>query len=330
LAAREHNLKNVNVRIPLGGMVCVTGVSGSGKSTLVHDVLYRALDRQFHSAIDKVGAHGDIRGQGWIDQVVLVDQAPIGRSPRSNPVTYIKAFAPIRELFAKNREARVRGYPPGRFSFNVPGGRCETCQGEGYQRVEMHFMADIFITCEDCSGTRYNRDTLEVSFRGKNIAQALDLTVDEAMVFFSRWPKIVRQLKVLADVGLGYIRLGQPATTLSGGEAQRVKIARELAEEKGQGTLYILDEPTVGLHFHDIKKLLETLNALIDTGSSVLLIEHNPEVIKTADWVIDLGPEGGEAGGRVVVQGTPEEVARCDRSHTGRYLREYLRRGGGR
>jgi excinuclease ABC subunit A len=325
LGAREHNLKNLSVRIPLGGLVCITGVSGSGKSTLVHDILYRALDRQFHSTIEKVGAYGDIRGQDWINDVVLVDQAPIGRSPRSNPVTYIKAFAPIRELFAKTREGRVRGYKPGRFSFNVPGGRCETCHGEGHQRIEMHFMADIFVTCEECGGSRYNRETLEVNFRGKNIAGVLDLTVEKAMAFFSRWPKIVQRLRVLDDVGLGYMRLGQPATTLSGGEAQRVKIARELAGNRGDGTLYILDEPTVGLHFDDIRKLLDALGALIEGGNSVLMIEHNPEVVKRADWVIDLGPEGGEKGGEIVVEGTPEDVAACEKSYTGKYLREYLK-----
>jgi excinuclease ABC subunit A len=324
LGAREHNLKDLSVRFPLGGMICVTGVSGSGKSTLVHDILFRALDRHFHNAVEKVGIHGDLRGEGWINDVVLVDQAPIGRTPRSNPVTYIKAFAPIRSLFAGIREARVRGYAPGRFSFNVAGGRCETCQGEGHQRIEMHFMADLFVTCEDCAGTRYNRDTLEVVFRGLNIAQVLDLTVEEALKLFSRWPKVTRPLQVLADVGLGYIRLGQPATTLSGGEAQRVKIARELAHKRGDGILYILDEPTVGLHFDDIRTLLDALSALIEAGNTVLLIEHNPEVIKTADWVIDLGPEGGQMGGEVVVEGTPEEVAGCKRSSTGRYLREYL------
>jgi len=326
LGAREHNLRELSVRFPLGGMICVTGISGSGKSTLVHDILFRALDRHFHNTIEKVGSHGDLRGEGWINDVILVDQAPIGRTPRSNPVTYIKAFSPIRNLFAGTREARVRGYAPGRFSFNVSGGRCETCQGEGHQRIEMHFMADLFVTCEDCGGTRYNRDTLEVTFRGLNIAQVLNLTVEEALKFFARWPKVTRPLQVLADVGLGYLRLGQPATTLSGGEAQRVKIARELAHARGDGTLYILDEPTVGLHFDDIRTLLEALGVLIAAGNTVLMIEHNPEVIKTADWVIDLGPEGGEMGGEVVVEGTPEDVAGCKRSYTGRYLREYLKK----
>jgi len=325
LGAREHNLKEISVRFPLGGMICVTGVSGSGKSTLVHDILFRALDRHFHNAVEKVGTHGDLRGEGWVNDVVLVDQAPIGRTPRSNPVTYIKAFAPIRDLFAKSREGRVRGYAPGRFSFNVAGGRCETCQGEGHQRIEMHFMADLFVTCEECVGTRYNRDTLEVTFRGLNIAQVLDLTVEEALRFFARWPKVTRPLQVLADVGLGYLRLGQPATTLSGGEAQRVKIARELAHARSEGTLYILDEPTVGLHFDDIRTLLDALSALIEAGNTVLMIEHNPEVIKTADWVIDLGPEGGEMGGEIVAEGTPEEVAGCERSFTGRSLRGYVK-----
>jgi excinuclease ABC subunit A len=328
LGAREHNLKNLNLVIPLGGLVCVTGVSGSGKSSLVHDILYRALNRRLHNAIERVGGHQAIRGEEQIEDALLVDQAPIGRTPRSNPVTYIKAFTPIRELFAKTQGARVRGYSPGRFSFNVPGGRCGSCQGEGQLRVEMHFMADIFITCEACQGRRYNRESLEVTLRGKNIAQVLNLTVDQALDFFSPWPRIVRGLKVLVDVGLGYIRLGQPATTLSGGEAQRIKIARELARKKGRGILYILDEPTVGLHFHDIKKLLDALNALIAEGNSVLMIEHNPEVIKVADWVIDLGPEGGEQGGYLVAAGPPEEIASCQDSHTGRYLREYLRKPG--
>jgi excinuclease ABC subunit A len=326
LGAREHNLKELSVRFPLGGMICVTGISGSGKSTLVHDILFRALNRHFHNATEKVGAHGDLRGEGWINSVILVDQAPIGRTPRSNPVTYIKAFSPIRDLFSKTREARVRGYAPGRFSFNVAGGRCESCQGEGHQRIEMHFMADLFVTCEDCAGTRYNRDTLEVTFRGLNIAQVLNLTVEQGLKFFARWPKVTRPLQMLADVGLGYLRLGQPATTLSGGEAQRVKIARELAHARSEGTLYILDEPTVGLHFDDIRTLLDALGALIEAGNTVLMIEHNPEVIKTADWVIDLGPEGGESGGEVVVVGTPEDVAGCQRSFTGRYLRGHVRR----
>jgi len=322
--AQEHNLKNLNVRIPLGGLVCITGVSGSGKSTLVHDILYRALDRRLHNAVERVGAHDGITGWELIGDVVLVNQAPIGRTPRSNPVTYIKAFAPIRELFAKTREARVRGYAPGRFSFNLAGGRCENCQGEGHLRVEMHFMADIFVTCDQCQGRRYNPETLEIVFQGKNIAQVLDLTVKEALAFFVKWPRIVRGLKVLADVGLGYIRLGQPATTLSGGEAQRIKIARELARKKGRGILYILDEPTVGLHFHDIKRLLDALSALVERGNSVLMIEHNLEVIKVADWIIDLGPEGGQEGGYLLATGQPEDIAWCQESYTGKYLKQYL------
>jgi excinuclease ABC subunit A len=322
--AREHNLKGLDVEIPLGGMICVTGVSGSGKSTLVHDILSNALSRAFGASSVHVGEHDTIEGVDGIDGVVLVDQSPLGRTPRSNPVTYIKAFDPIREAFSRTHEARLRGYRPGRFSFNVAGGRCEACTGDGALRVEMHFMADVFVTCDRCGGKRYNRETLEVRYRGRNISEVLDMTVNEAISFFSNAPKIGQKLWVLQSVGLGYIRLGQPATTLSGGEAQRVKIARELARKKASNILYVLDEPTTGLHFDDVKKLLVVLNKLVNRGNTVLLIEHNLDVIKTADWIIDLGPEGGERGGRVVATGTPEEVATVKASHTGRFLKDVL------
>ncbi|MFQ6091952.1 MAG: excinuclease ABC subunit UvrA [bacterium] len=322
--AREHNLKEIDVEIPLGVMVCVTGVSGSGKSTLVHDILFNGLSRSFGTATAHVGGHDGIAGLNGIEGVVLVDQSPIGRTPRSNPVTYIKAFDPIRQIFAQTQEARLRGYKPGRFSFNLPQGRCEACQGDGAVRVEMHFMADVFVTCDQCGGKRYNRETLEVRYRGKNISDVLDMTVNEAISFFSQWPKIGQKLWVLQSVGLGYIKLGQPATTLSGGEAQRVKIARELAKKQAKNTLYILDEPTTGLHFDDIKKLLAVLNKLTDRGNTVLLIEHNLDVIKTADWVIDLGPEGGQKGGHIVATGTPEKICKVKRSYTGKFLRKVL------
>ena len=322
--AREHNLKNIDVEIPLGVLVCVTGVSGSGKSTLVHDILYNALKRTFGAAAVHVGDHEEIEGVSVIDGIVLVDQSPLGRTPRSNPVTYIKAFDPIREVFSQTHEARIRGYKPGRFSFNVDGGRCEACKGDGAVKVEMHFMADVFVSCDQCGGKRYNRETLEVRYRGKNISEVLDMTVNEAISFFSNSPKIGQKLWVLQNVGLGYIRLGQPATTLSGGEAQRVKIARELAKKEATKTLYVLDEPTTGLHFDDIKKMLSVLNKLVDRGNTVLMIEHNLDVIKAADWIIDLGPEGGEKGGLVVATGTPEEIAQVKKSHTGRFLEKVL------
>jgi excinuclease ABC subunit A len=318
---REHNLKGMAVKIPLGTFTCVTGVSGSGKSTLVNDILYRALAQMLHRAQDRPGAHTRIEGAQHIDKVVDIDQSPIGRTPRSNPATYTGVFAFIRALFARTQEARMRGYQPGRFSFNVKGGRCEACQGDGLVKIEMHFLPDVYVTCDVCKGKRYNRETLDVHYKGKNIAEVLDMTVHQALEFFDAVPVIKSKLQTLHDVGLDYIRLGQSATTLSGGEAQRVKLATELSRRATGRTLYILDEPTTGLHFADIEKLLEVLNRLVDAGNTVVIIEHNLDVIKTADWVIDLGPEGGEEGGRVVATGTPESlVDKADRSYTGQFL----------
>jgi excinuclease ABC subunit A len=327
LGASEHNLKNVDVEIPLGLLVCVTGVSGSGKSTLVHDVIYAALKRAKGDWDRRVGAHRKLEGAEFVTDVVLVDQAPIGRTPRSNPVTYLKAFDPIRELFAATKDARSRGLTASHFSFNVPGGRCEACEGEGEVKVEMQFLADVFVPCEQCEGKRFKPQVLEVKYRGRSVDQVLDMTVREALTFFSSSPKVLRRLQVLDEIGLGYLRLGQPATTLSGGEAQRIKIAAHLSSHVGDRVLYILDEPTTGLHFDDIAKLLAACRKLIQAGHSLLVIEHNLDVIKTADWVIDLGPEGGEAGGQIVTAGTPEQVAQVEASHTGRYLRDALRVG---
>ena len=318
---REHNLKGMAVTIPLGTFTCVTGVSGSGKSTLVNDILYRALAQMLHRAQERPGAHTRIEGAQHIDKVVDIDQSPIGRTPRSNPATYTGVFAFIRALFARTQEARMRGYQPGRFSFNVKGGRCEACQGDGLVKIEMHFLPDVYVTCDVCKGKRYNRETLDVHYKGKNIADVLDMTVHQALAFFDAVPAIKAKLQTLHDVGLDYIRLGQSATTLSGGEAQRVKLATELSRRATGRTLYILDEPTTGLHFADIEKLLEVLNRLVDSGNTVVIIEHNLDVIKTADWIIDLGPEGGDDGGRVVATGTPEALARqADRSYTGQFL----------
>ncbi|HSA88848.1 MAG TPA: excinuclease ABC subunit UvrA, partial [Burkholderiales bacterium] len=322
--AAGNNLKDVDFELPLGVLVCVTGVSGSGKSTLVNDTLYAALARALHGASAEPAPHGGLRGVEQVDKVIAVDQSPIGRTPRSNPATYTGLLTPIRELFAGVPEARVRGYDAGRFSFNVKGGRCEACQGDGVTRVEMHFLPDLYVACDVCHGKRYNRETLEIRYKGRNIHEVLEMTVDEARGFFSAVPPIARKLQTLAEVGLGYVRLGQSATTLSGGEAQRVKLSLELSKRDTGRTLYILDEPTTGLHFHDIRLLLEVLHRLRDAGNTVLVIEHNMEVIKTADWVIDLGPEGGDAGGRIVAAGTPEEVSRVESSHTGRYLRQAL------
>jgi len=318
--AREHNLKAITVRLPLKSFVCITGVSGSGKSSLVVDIIYRALAQRLYGAKTKPGRHDSIEGMDFIDKVVNVDQSPIGRTPRSNPATYTNIFTTIRELFASLPEARARGYKPGRFSFNVKGGRCEACQGEGMIQIAMQFLPDVYVTCESCDGKRYNRDALEVRYRGRSIADVLDMTVDEAMEFFVNVPKLRNRLKVLSDVGLGYVKLGQAATTLSGGEAQRVKLAKELGRRDTGRTLYILDEPTTGLHFSDVAKLLQVLWRLVDQGNTVVVIEHSMDVIKAADWVLDLGPEGGEEGGYLVAEGTPEQVARVGVSYTGQYL----------
>jgi excinuclease ABC subunit A len=325
--AQEHNLKGIDVQVPLNTLTVVTGVSGSGKSTLVHDVLYAAMKRAKGDWDRKVGAHARLDGHEFVSDVVLVDQAPIGRTPRSNPVTYLKAFDPIRELFAATKDAKSRGLTASHFSFNVPGGRCEACQGEGEVRVEMQFLADVFVPCEQCDGRRFKQQVLEVKYKNRSITQVLDLTVHEALAFFSNSPKVLRRLQVLDEIGLGYLRLGQPATTLSGGEAQRIKIAAHLTSLGGERILYILDEPTTGLHFDDIAKLLAAFRKLLDAGHTLLVIEHNLDVIKVADWIIDLGPEGGEDGGQLVAMGTPEQVAHVPESHTGRFLQEILSSG---
>lgn len=322
--AEEHNLKKIDVKIPLGKIVVITGVSGSGKSTLVQDIIYPALMKKLHGSRRKPGVHADIKGFEHIDKVINIDQSPIGRTPRSNPATYTGSFDGIRELFASTEESKIRGYKQGRFSFNVRGGRCEACSGDGIIKIEMHFLPDVYIPCEACKAKRYNRETLEVKYKGKNIADILNMTVDEAVSFFENIPKIYRKLKTLQDVGLGYIRLGQPAPTLSGGEAQRVKLATELAKRFTGKTLYILDEPTTGLHKHDVAHLLGVLSRLVDNGNTILIIEHNMDVIKTADHIIDLGPEGGDAGGQIIIEGTPEEVAKHVGSYTGKYLAEEL------
>ena len=323
---RENNLKNIDVGIPLGRFVAVTGVSGSGKSTLVSDILYRALARRFYESREKPGAHARITGAERIDKIINIDQSPIGRTPRSNAVTYTGAFGPIRELFARSKDARMRGYKPGRFSFNVKGGRCEACAGDGIIKVEMHFLPDVYVTCEVCKGRRYNRETLDVKYKMKNVAEVLAMSVTEGAEFFANVPSVARKLRLLAEVGLGYVKLGQPAPTLSGGEAQRIKLARELSKVATGRTLYLLDEPTTGLHFEDVRLLLGVLDRLVARGNTVLVIEHNLEVIKCADWVIDLGPEGGDAGGQIVAEGTPETVAAHAGSHTGRYLKPLLSR----
>ena len=322
--ATGHNLKNVNASFPLGTFTCVTGVSGGGKSTLVLDTLYRAASRRLMGSGEVPSAHQRIDGLELLDKIIDIDQSPIGRTPRSNPATYTELFAPIRDWFAELPESRARGYKPGRFSFNVKGGRCEACQGDGLIKIEMHFLPDVFVTCDTCKGARYNRETLEIKFRGKSIAEILAMTVDEAQPFFSVVNRINDRLSILQRVGLGYISLGQQATTLSGGEAQRIKLAKELARRATGRTLYILDEPTTGLHFEDVRKLLEVLHALVDQGNSVVVIEHNLEVIKTADWVLDMGPEGGDGGGYVVAEGTPETIAASEQSHTGRFLAPLL------
>jgi excinuclease ABC subunit A len=321
----EHNLKHVTLRIPLGCLTVVTGVSGSGKSTLVRDTLHRALAARLHGAKEAPGHFDQLAGIERIDKVIAVDQAPIGRTPRSNPATYAGVFDHIRKLFAGVPEARVRGFGPGHFSFNVKGGRCESCQGDGLIRVEMHFLPDLFVECEVCRGRRYDRETLAIRFKGKSIAEVLEMTVEEAVALFDNAGAVARPLRMLEEVGLGYLRLGQPATTLSGGEAQRIKLARELGKRATGSTLYLLDEPTTGLHFADVETLLELLQRLVDKGNTVVVIEHHTDVIASADHVVDLGPEGGEAGGEIVVEGTPEEVAREPRSHTGRALSARLR-----
>ncbi len=323
--AKQNNLKNIDAAFPLGTLVCVTGVSGSGKSTLVIEILYKALAQHFWKSTDKPGQFGKIQGIHRLDKVIDIDQSPIGRTPRSNPATYTGVFTLIRDLFSQVPESRARGYRPGRFSFNVKGGRCEACQGDGVIKVEMHFLPDVFVTCEVCQGKRFNRETLEVLYKGKNIADVLEMTVEEAAVFFENIPAIKSKLKTIADVGLDYIHLGQPATTLSGGEAQRVKLSKELSKRSTGQTLYILDEPTTGLHFADIEHLLKVLSKLVDAGNTVIVIEHNLDVIKTADHILDLGPEGGDGGGEILAQGTPEAVAKVKGSHTGKYLKDVLR-----
>src|SRR5437870_2772279 len=322
--ARGHNLKGVDVGIPLGLFVCITGVSGSGKSTLIQDTLFPRLMYDVYGTRTVWQPHDSVEGIEAFDKVIDIDQSPIGRTPRSNPATYTGTFDMIRELFALTPDAKIRGYKNGRFSFNVKGGRCEACKGDGIIKIEMHFLPDVYVPCEVCKGRRYSRETLEVHFKGKNIAQVLDMTVAEALEFFAAIPPIQRKLSTIHDVGLDYIKLGQPATTLSGGEAQRVKLAAELSKRSTGRTMYILDEPTTGLHFADIQKLLEVLARLVDTGNTVVVIEHNMDVIKTADWIIDLGPEGGDKGGAVIAFGTPEQVAQVPESHTGRFLRDVL------
>jgi excinuclease ABC subunit A len=324
VGARQNNLKDLEVRFPLGLFTCVTGVSGSGKSSLVAQTLHPALAQALHSATQKPGDHDRIEGVEQVDKVINITQSPIGRTPRSNPATYVQVMTPIRDLFALTPEAKARGYKPGRFSFNVKGGRCEICKGHGKKKVEMHFLPDVWVTCSECRGMRFNRETLQVRYKGRNIAEVLDMDVSTALEFFGNVPKVKRILQTLADVGLGYVKLGQSATTLSGGEAQRVKLAKELARVSTGDTIYILDEPTTGLHFADIQKLLDVLHRLTDAGNTVIVIEHNLDVIKTADWIIDLGPEGGDGGGQIVAQGTPEDVSQTKTSYTGQFLGRVL------
>ena len=324
IGAQENNLKNINVEFPLGVMTCVTGVSGSGKSSLVNEILYKSLAKNLNRARCIPGKHKEIQGLEQLDKVIAIDQSPIGRTPRSNPATYTGVFDLIRDLFASTPDAKARGYKKGRFSFNAKGGRCEACGGDGINKIEMNFLPDIYIPCEVCGGKRYNRDTLDVKYKGKTIADVLDMTVDEAVHFFDALPKIRRKIETLNDVGLSYIKLGQPSTTLSGGEAQRIKLATELSKRATGKTFYILDEPTTGLHFADVHKLIEILHRLSESGNTVVVIEHNLDVIKTADYIIDIGPEGGSRGGTVVATGTPEQVAKCKKSYTGAYIKKML------
>ena len=322
--AAENNLRGIDVSIPLGTFTCVTGVSGSGKSSLVNEILFKRLGADLNRMKVRPGRHKGIEGEEFLDKVINIDQSPIGRTPRSNPATYTGVFNDIRDLFASTQDAKARGYGPGRFSFNVRGGRCEACQGDGLIKIEMHFLPDIYVPCEVCKGRRYNRETLEVQYKGKNIYEVLDMTVDEAVDFFANLPRILRKIQTLQEVGLGYLRLGQPSTTLSGGEAQRVKLATELSKRSTGKTVYILDEPTTGLHTDDVRRLIDVLQKLVDAGNTMVVIEHNLDVIKTADYLIDLGPEGGSGGGTVVATGTPEEVAQCAASYTGQYLKRVL------
>ena len=324
IGATQNNLKNIDVEIPLGTFTCVTGVSGSGKSSLVNQIIYKELAGRLNRAKIRSGAFKEMQGIEHLDKVIDIDQSPIGRTPRSNPATYTGVFTDIRELFAQTADAKMKGYGAGRFSFNVKGGRCEACEGDGIIKIEMHFLPDVYVPCEVCGGMRYNRETLEVRYKGKNIYDVLEMTVEEGVEFFSAIPKISRKLETLYEVGLGYVKIGQAATTLSGGEAQRVKLATELSKRATGRTIYILDEPTTGLHTADVHKLIEVLQKLADGGNTVLVIEHNLDVIKTADHIIDLGPEGGDGGGTIVCTGTPEEIAACDRSYTGQYLRKML------
>ena len=321
----SHDLKNINVSFPLGEFICVTGVSGSGKSSLINEILYKQLANDLNGAKKPAGKHKSIEGLEFLDKVINIDQSPIGRTPRSNPATYTGVFTDIRTLFAQTQDAKIRGFTSSRFSFNVKGGRCEACQGDGIVKIEMHFLADVYVPCEICKGARYNHETLEVKYKGKSIYDVLEMTVEEGLEFFRNMPKIARKLQTLYDVGLGYIKLGQPATTLSGGEAQRVKLATELSKRPTGRTIYILDEPTTGLHTADVHKLIDVLQKLVDAGNTVVVIEHNLDVIKVADHIIDLGPEGGDNGGKIVVCGTPEKVAACKKSYTGMYLKKILK-----
>lgn len=324
IGAKENNLKNINISIPLGTLSIVTGVSGSGKSTLVNEILYKGLNKIINKSKNPVGKHKEIQGYENIDKIIDINQSPIGRTPRSNPATYTGTFDIIRELFSQTNEAKMRGYKPGRFSFNVKGGRCEACSGDGIIKIEMQFLSDVYVPCEVCKGKRYNRETLEVKYKGKSISDVLDMTVEEALKFFENIPRIENKLKTLNDVGLGYIRLGQPSTQLSGGEAQRIKLASELSKRSTGKTLYILDEPTTGLHIDDVNRLVEILQRLVDAGNTVVVIEHNLDMIKCADYLIDLGPEGGDKGGTIIKCGTPEEICKEEKSYTGKYLRNIL------